>query len=211
MAQQKPEEIRRDWESKYRETPLKDLPWEEGRPSAELVKLVESGEVPKGPVLDICTGSGSNAVYLAKQDFACYGIDISPTAIAYARERAAKEGVSCKLTSGNAAELPYPDNNFVLVFDRGCFHSLPPESREAFIKGVHRVLKPGGKYQLICFSAKDHPSTSVPYSFSPRDIRRYFSPLFKVQRIEETSHVHEDGTKHLFLSVLMEKSATGPG
>lgn len=205
MAKQEPEEIKQHWESKYRETPLKDLPWEEGKPSDELVKLIDSGEVEKGPVLDICTGSGSNAIYLAKQGFTCHGIDISPTAIGFARERAEKEGVGCTLTAGDAAKLPYPSDTFALVFDRGCFHSLPPELRETFIKGVHRVLKPGGKYQLICFSAKDHPSTSVPYSFSPRDIRRYFSSLFKIQRIREISHVHEDGTKHLFLSVLMEK------
>jgi ubiquinone/menaquinone biosynthesis C-methylase UbiE len=197
--------MRQHWENKYRGTPLKNLPWEEGEPTAELVKLIESGVVAKGPALDVCCGSGSSAIYLAKQGFTCHGIDISPTAIGYARERASKEGVSCALKAGNATELPYPDNTFTLVFDRGCFHSLPPESRETFIRGVHRVLKPKGKFQLICFSAKDHPSTGVPYSFSPGDIRRYFSSFFKIHHIGEISHVHPDSTKHLFLSVLMEK------
>ena len=129
------------WESVYRQTPLAELPWEEGKPSAELVKLVESGAVEKGPALDICCGSGNNAIYLAQQGFTCYGIDISPTAVSYARKKATKEGATCSLTAGNALDLPYPDNTFTLVFDRGCFHSQAPEPRERFIKGVYRVLK----------------------------------------------------------------------
>ncbi len=197
------------WESVYRQTPLTELPWEEGKPSEELVALVESGAVEKGPALDICCGSGNNAIYLAGKGFTCYGIDISPTAIGYAREKAAKEGAVCSLMAGNALDLPYPDDTFTLIFDRGCFHSQAPGDRVTFVKGVYRVLRPGGKYYLHCFSTKDHPTTGVPYSFSPKDIRRYFPPPFKIRYIRESSRpVH--GGRHYFLSVLMEKAPTNP-
>ncbi len=199
----KTEETRQRWESVYRESSLEELPWEEGKPAAELVALIQSGVVEKGAVLDICCGSGSNAVYLAQQGFTCYGIDISSTAIGHARQKAAKEGVSCRLTSGNALALPYLDGIFTLVFDRGCFHSILPRDREAYIRGIHRVLKPSGKYQLLCFSTKDHRG-GTPYSFSPKDIQRYFSPLFKVHYIRELAP-EVQGIRHYFLSVLMEK------
>jgi len=185
---------------------LEELPWEEGKPSAELVALIESGIVEKGAALDICCGSGENAVYLAKQGFSCYGIDISATAINYAREKAAREAISCQLVPGNAIKLPYPDNNFTLVFDRGCFHSIPPRDRKTFIKGVHRVLKPTGKYLLLCFSSKDHRSYQAPYSFSPKDIQRYFSSLFQIHYIKKLSR-EVRGAKHYLLSILMEKMA----
>ena len=199
----KNEEIKRRWEGIYRGAPLEALPWEQHAPSDVLVALVESGVVAKGPALDICCGSGHNAVYLAQQGFICYGIDISPTAIGYARERAAKEGVTCQLSAGNALELPYPDSTFTLVFDRGCFHSMAPADRETYIKGVYRVLQPTGKYLLGCFSSRDH-SYGPPYGFSPADIRRYFSKLFKIHSIEEFPY----GNSY-FLTVLMEKPATG--
>lgn len=198
------EEVRRHWDGVYRETPLQELPWEEGQPSAELVDLIESGVVEKGPALDICCGSGNNAIYLAKQGFSCHGIDISPTAIRYAQQKAKDEGVSCQLIPGNAIQLPYADNSFTLVFDRGCFHSMSPQERQAYVRGVHRVLRHEGKYQLLCFSSRSHRDYQPPYSFSPRDLKRYFSTLFHIRHIKEFS-LPVEGTRHYFLSVLMEK------
>lgn len=200
----KTEETKRHWERIYQENPLEGLPWEEGKPSAELVALIESGVVERGAVLDICCGSGSNAVYLAKKGFTCYGIDISPTAIGYAQAKTAREGVSCKLVTGDAIGLPYPDSMFVLVFDRGCFHSISSQDRKAYISGIHRVLKPSGKYQLLCFSSKNHRGYGPPYSFSSKDIRHYFSHWFKIHYIRELTR-EVNGIRHYFLSVLMEK------
>ena len=192
------------WNRIYRKIPPEALPWEEDRPSAELVAPIGSGVVEKGAVLDICCGTANNAIYLAQHDYTCYGIDISPAAIDYARAKVAREGASCQLSAGNALELPYPDNTFTLVFDRGCFRSMAPRYRKAFIHGVHRVLKPRGKYQLLWFSSKDHPSLGIPYSFSPDDIKRYFSKLFEIRYTWEIfRQVH--GERHYFLSVLMEK------
>lgn len=193
------------WEAIYRRVPPEQLPWDEGKPSAELVALIESGVVEKGAVLDVCCGSGNNAVYLARKGYTCYGIDISPTAISYAREKLSQAGVTCELAQGDALRLPYPDSLFTLVFDRGCFHSLAPSDREAYVRGVHRVLKPGGKYQLHCFSSKGGRHTHVPYSFTPREIRHYFSPLFKISYIRELARdVYR--VKQYFLSALMEKA-----
>ena len=205
--QQETEDIKRRWDRIYQKIPLESIPWEEGKPSPQLVELIQSGLVEKGPVLDICSGSGNNAVYLAEQGFTCFGIDISPTAISYARRKAAEASVTCELTAGNAITLPYPDESFTLVFDRGCFHSISPGKRKTFIRGIHRVLKQGGKYQLICFSSKDHPAYGVPYSFSPKEIRELFSPLFVIHYIRELP-TGTHGFRDYFLSVLMEKQSS---
>lgn len=191
------------WEEVYRRMPLKDIPWEEGKPSSELVRLIESGVVEKGSALDICCGSANNAIYLAKHGFDCYGTDISPTAIGYAHDKASLAGVSCELHAGDAVHLTYPDNRFTLIFDRGCFHSIPLADREEFIKGLYRVMKPGGKYLMICFSASDPKAHS--HAFSEKEIRGYFTPLFKVLSLKEIPGDDAD-KEHLFLSVLMEKA-----
>ena len=194
---------RERWDQVYREMPPEDIPWDEGQPSDILVDLVRQGKVKKGAALDICCGTGNNTLFLAQEGFQVAGIDISPTAISFARERCQQAGVSCQLAPGNAVRLPYPDNSFDLVFDRGCFHHIPPQDREAFIQGVHRVLKAGGKYQLICFSDKDR---WAPQGFSREQISEYFSPLFKIESLKEVSFRETSSRFHRhFYSALMEK------
>ncbi|APV43795.1 Methyltransferase domain-containing protein [Dehalogenimonas formicexedens] len=136
------------WERTYKTNPVAGLPWEEGAPSDNLIELIESGQVPPGPVLDICTGSGINAIYLAQRGYECHAVDIYPTAISIAGEKAAKAGVACDFNVGDILDLAFPGNFFNLVFDRGCFHNFAPGQRSAFINEVYRVLKPGGLYQL---------------------------------------------------------------
>ena len=58
-----------DWDRVYRGYSLEDLPWDLGRPRKVLVELVEKGLIKKGKALDICCGSGTNAMYLAKKGF----------------------------------------------------------------------------------------------------------------------------------------------
>jgi len=194
---------RERWDKIYREVPPEDIPWDEGQPSDILVDLVRQGKVKKGAALDICCGTGHNTLFLAQEGFQVAGIDISPTAVSAARERCQQAGVSCQLEPGNAVRLPYPDNSFDLVFDRGCFHHIPPQEREAFIQGVRRVLKEGGKYQLICFSNKDQ---WAPQSFSREQIRELFSPLFLIESLKAVTFRESSSraTRH-FYSALMEK------
>jgi ubiquinone/menaquinone biosynthesis C-methylase UbiE len=192
------------WEHVYKDSQLSALPWEEGAPSDQLVELVTAGLVKKGHALDICTGSGNNAIYLAQQGLSCSGIDISETAIKYAKEKSSKAGVVCDFRVGDVLNLPFADEKFDLVFDRGCFHSVAPGQRARFIEEIVRVLKPNGMYDLNCFSKKLHRWTGPPYPFSPKDIRKYFSPFFEIRLIKELND-EKGGFKDSFLSVLMEK------
>lgn len=198
------QEAKHQWESYYRQLPVNKLPWEEGRPSPQLVELIESNLLQKGPALDIGTGSGDNAIYLAQQGFACSGIDISEAAIRHATGKAAQAGVTCEFTVGDSTELPYADNTFTLVFDRGCFHSISPQKRKVFIEGVHRVLKPRGKYLLFCFGIQSHRRFESAFLLSSEDIQSLFIPLFKVDYIKEIPDGRHGSGSH-FLSVLMGK------
>jgi ubiquinone/menaquinone biosynthesis C-methylase UbiE len=196
--------MQEEWDSVYRVTPIESIPWDEGGPNKELVRLIKSGKIEKGDVLDICSGTGSNAIYLAKNGYRCHGVDISSAAKNLAGRKLENEGVTCELSVGDASQLPYPDNFFSLVFDRGCFQVMPAEDREAFINGLFRVIKPRGKYMLLCFSVNDHPDTGIPHSFSPDDLRRYFSLLFKISYIRQIVS-GDQNRKAILFSSLMEK------
>ena len=56
---------------------------------------------------------------------------------------------------GDAAELPFPDNRFEIVFSRLAFHHFS-DTKQAFAEMV-RVLKPGGKLVLIDLEAAEEP------------------------------------------------------
>jgi ubiquinone/menaquinone biosynthesis C-methylase UbiE len=197
----------RVWEVTWRERPPEEMPWEEGRPSAELVRLVESGRVMKGPALDICCGSAVNALYLAEQGFACHGLDIAPTALKLARERVVQSGLACRLVKGDAARLPYPDSTFALVFDRGCFHSIPPDDRDEYARGIRRVLRPGGKFLLLAFSGKPRKAAGAPWPFSAEAIRGHFEKWLEINEIRELPPAGPGGRR--LLSALMSRPSGG--
>ena len=48
-------------------------------------------------------------------------------------------------------DATFPEGSYDLVYDAGCFHHLPPHRRQDYVELVHRALKPGGSYGLVCF------------------------------------------------------------
>ena len=79
---------------------------------------------------------------------------------------------------------------------------MSPERLETYIRGIHRVLKDGGKYYMKCFSSRNGNWVN---SFTEQDIRDFFSPLFKILEINEYTHVENTYGQRVYLyGVLME-------
>ncbi len=190
------------WDEVHRKYPPEALPWELGRPRKVLVDLIESGKVKPGKALDICCGMGTNALYMAERGFQVQGIDISPKAIEHAQEKAEKARVEIPFSVENAVYLPFEDEQFDFVFDMGCFHHISVEDRKRFLRGVHRVLKPEGRYLVVCFSYRNGPAWN---HFTEEHLIGYFSPQFKIEQMEHFSSAEGDGVVRHFWSVLMEK------
>jgi ubiquinone/menaquinone biosynthesis C-methylase UbiE len=149
------------WNEVYRKP--EEIPWDIDVPSEELVELIEKGEIKPCPALDVCCGTGTEAIYLVKNGFEVSAIDIS---------KEAKVKVDFRV--GNVLELPFQDNSFGFVNDRGCFHVFAPEYRKWFADEIRRVMKPRGIYLLRCFSDKELCSWG-PYRISKQEITSTFS------------------------------------
>jgi len=191
-----------EWDQIYRKYPLNTLGWELGKPRPILVEFVEKGLVKKGKALDLCCGAGTNTVYLAQNGFEVTGIDISPTALEYAKAKAKKADVAINFSVENFVELPFKDEAFDFVFDMGCFHHVEPEDRQRFIQGVSRVLKQGGMYMLTCFSYRNGPAWN---HFTKKQLIQLFSGHFAVGLVRHFSSVEGDGVTRFFYTTLMEK------
>ncbi len=96
-------------------------------------------------VLDLGSGTGRNANYIAKLGNTVTGIEISKTAIALARDRAHEEGVQVTYVHQSMGErFPVADASVDLVLDITSSNSLNEKEREAYLAECDRVVKPGG-------------------------------------------------------------------
>jgi SAM-dependent methyltransferase len=191
-----------EWDQIYRNYPLNELGWELGKPRPILVEYVEKKLIRKGKALDICCGAGTNTVYLAQNGFNVTGIDISPTAITYAKAKAARAHVNIRLLVQDFLKLPFNDGEFDFVHDMGCFHHVKPENQSTYIEGVHRVLKTGGTYMLTCFSYRNGLGWN---HFTKPRLVALFSPYFELGTFKHYPSVEGDGAIRYFYTVLMKK------
>ncbi|MEE8574190.1 MAG: class I SAM-dependent methyltransferase [Thermodesulfobacteriota bacterium] len=189
------------WVETYKAGSCGDYPWDVGHAREVLVALVESGRV-SGPVLDLCSGAGTNTIYLAKEGFDLTAMDIAPGAIELLTDRAAAEGCVIKTVRGSIVELPFEDGAFNFVHDFGCFHHVIDEDRDRFLIGLKRVLKSGGLYQLTCFSRKNGPDWN---HFTEADIRGRFEDGFKVLEHRHYGCEEGDRKERFFHTFLMER------
>ena len=112
------------WEKIYQKNPLDTLGWELGKPRPVLVELLKNKIIQKGKTLDVCCGAGTNSIYLAKKGFSVVAIDISLTAIHYAKKELKKEKLPIDFILENFVSLSFKQNVFDFVFDMGCFHHV---------------------------------------------------------------------------------------
>ncbi|MEV6505637.1 class I SAM-dependent methyltransferase [Streptomyces sp. NPDC051642] len=134
----------------------KPVPFFVAKPDENLVGYFDRGLIGGGGrALDLGCGPGRNALQLAAWGFAVDGVDLSPTAVAWAEERAHVSGIRARFHCGDAfalagTRLPGP---YDLVYDSGCFHHLPPHRRISYLPLLDQVLAPGGHFALTCFAA----------------------------------------------------------
>jgi len=116
--------------------------------------LLEQANVRAGErVLDLGCGTGTLVVQLKRRQPGAdvVGIDPDANALARARRKARRADVAVAFDRGFADELPYPDRAFDRVFSSFMFHHLGSSEREAMLREVRRVLKPGGLFHLLDF------------------------------------------------------------
>jgi SAM-dependent methyltransferase len=166
--------------------------------------FVEKGFVPKGVALDLCCGAATNTIYLAQKGFEVTGMDISPTALRYARKKAREANVQINFGSHSFVWVPFKDDAFDFVFDMGCFHHVQPKDRLHFIYGVRQVLREGGLYMITCFSYKNGPGWN---HFTKKQLVALFSEFFSFKQAMHYGSVDGDGYTRFFYTILMEKKS----
>ncbi|MBA7490342.1 Release factor glutamine methyltransferase [subsurface metagenome] len=184
--------IKNIWEKYYQETPLEKIPWQKTQ-ADYFLKLLNSGKLGKGKALDLGCGTGKKSIALAKKGFNVTGIDISPTAIRYAKKNAKKEKVKIKFYAKNATNLSFLGNKkFDFILDWANLHGIPKSQRKRYIAEIIKHTKKEGKFLLRCFSKREikkkfaRRQMGPIYFFSRKDITKLFSNHFKILRTHKS-------------------------
>jgi SAM-dependent methyltransferase len=182
------------WDGFYADR-TKPVPFFVAKPDENLVSYLDRGLLTGGRALDLGCGPGRNALHLAARGFEVDAVDLSPTAVEWARERAREAGAEVRFHCGDAVMLAgtHLTGPYDLIYDSGCFHHLPPHRRISYLALLDRALAPGGHFALTCFASgamgselpdadfyRD-PGLHGGLAYTAESLRRIFSDLTEVE------------------------------
>jgi SAM-dependent methyltransferase len=177
MADDLPRRRAEDFEASYEGTP----PWDIGRPQPPFAALADAGRL-EGPLLDVGCGTGEHVLMAAASGIDATGIDIAPTAIRLADQKAAERGLDATFVTGDALAMDFAES-FATALDCGCFHTFDDADRPRFVASLASVLRPGARFFMLCFSEAE-PGDWGPRRVTQAEIRAAFRDGWTVDAIE---------------------------
>ena len=148
-------------------------------------------------ILDLGTCSGSQGIELARRGHRVVGTDISETALEIAKRAAAGEtGLAISFLIDDIAESRLEDDQFDLVLDRGCYHSICSFNHEEYVASLRRVLRPGGVVLLKTMSSEEKRfitydkvggrEVQMPFHFTAEQLQKLLSPHFVIEQMRDS-------------------------
>lgn len=136
-------------------------------------------------VLDLGCGIGRHVIFAHDMQTEAYGIDLSHSAIDFARQWAQQKGlpqVTERIIQGDISQMPFKDEYFDFIVSHGVLDSMPLLTAERSVKEAARVLKEGGLFYCDLVSGDDD-----------RHFREYTG-----EEIVQT--MHEEGTVQMYFN-----------
>ena len=157
-------------------------PWDIGRPQG---RFVTAADRIVGPVLDAGCGTGEHALFFAARGHRVTGIDFVEEPIRRARAKAAARGLAVEFLVKDATTLGDTGARFASVIDSGLFHCFSDADRRRYVEGLARVVEPGGRLFLLCFSDAE-PGTEGPRRVSREELYAAFADGWEVESVQPT-------------------------
>lgn len=187
---EKPEAIEAHFDRVFSRPATGDPP-KDGFASVPSAFLIESVKARRpGTALDVGTGQGRNAVWLAAQGWDVTGMDVSGGGLAAARANAAKAGVSIRTEKASYEDFEFGTGRWDLI---AIVFAWAPVSDPALVTRIERSLRPGGVVVFEHFIDDEaHPYPPMVRALKPDELRLIFSG-FDIEFYEEKDGIGDWG------------------
>jgi SAM-dependent methyltransferase len=167
-----------EWDRKYR---CARPPWETGKPSSELQRVLAERRIEPCPALEVGCGTGMNSVWLAEQGFDVLGVDLSRLAIQRAHEHRVRDGVRVRFLAADLCDFWKLGGPYRFFFDRGCYHAVRLFDGNGYFRTLEQVLEPGALGLVLMGNAAEPEEEEVgPPVLEEGEVRREFDCLFEI-------------------------------
>jgi SAM-dependent methyltransferase len=155
-------------------------PWNIGKPQKPFTAVADR---ITSPVLDAGCGTGDTALFLAERGHQVTAFDFLEEPIRRARLKAAERGLSVEFLVKDATTLADWDKRFASVIDSGLFHVFSDDHRRRYVQGLARIVNPGGRLFLLCFSDEE-PGTFGPRRITRQELYDAFADGWEVESVQ---------------------------
>jgi SAM-dependent methyltransferase len=197
---------KRKWEHKnramYDTYAQNKWPWFNDKLDPDIDEYLIANGLRNLDILDLGTCSGSQGIELAKRGHRVVGTDISETALESAKHAAARAaadsaaGIAIEFLIDDIAESRLDENQFDLVLDRGCYHSIASFNHEEYVASIRRILRREGVLLLKTMSSEEKRfitydkvggrEVQMPFHFTAEQLRKLMSPHFDIEQLRDS-------------------------
>ena len=166
-----------EWQRRYEEN---DTPWDKGAPAPALTAFLHQKQIA-GRVLVPGCGRGHDVRALGTQpNTSVVGLDLSPTAIAQARELASpsRTDMDVSFIVGDFFKLPAKlRRSFDWLVEHTCFCAIEPPQRPDYVRAAFSALRTGGRIFGIFYLNPDKEG-APPFAVSREELSGLFDHHF---------------------------------
>lgn len=193
------------WNERYRDG---NLPWDTGRPSSELQRMLARHAILPCRALELGCGTGTNSIWLAQQGFEVTGIDVAPLAVERAEKLARAAAVTADFMVADVLHLPDLDKPCAFFFDRGCYHAVRRGAPELYAPAVARRLAANARGLILAGNAREAHVPGPPV-VTEEQLREELGSEFRILDLHEFRFDEAPGVPERFLgwSCLVEKQS----
>jgi SAM-dependent methyltransferase len=152
------------WEAKYQQGER----LHDGSPSGLLRRWLP--RLPRGRALEVATGLGRNALFLAKAGYQVDAIDIAPTGLQEAARRARRRGLRVRWIEADLDTYRLPRARYAVVVNTFFL-------KRRLLTALKAAVRPGGVILIESHLASPTPDggpTSRAYRLRPGELDRQF-------------------------------------
>jgi len=152
-------------------------------PFPGVISFFKSGKFKKKSkirILEIGCGVGNNLTFLAQEGFTVYGVDMSHTAVNFAKKKFREKRIKGIFSVGNIKKLDWPNNYFDYVLDRAVLTHNTNEDISLILSEIRRILKKNGTILSFDFYGSNIPDIKLGIRLKQNTYHKFKKGYFKI-------------------------------